>query len=181
MKKYKLLNTSKDATVDDQNQVTMQPFNHVTPMKKRRSKIARLPRAIREELNARLDEGATYREIILWLAEKGYSGINENVLFHWRRGGYVDWCQAPDRRENAADLCHWAADLAAKGDPALLTRAVANYSAARLFGFLRRVQTGDITQSLASNPEHLGRYINAMLRAGKMSADAQKLAFRLPP
>jgi len=65
-------------------------------------KIARLPEAIREEINGRLQDGQTAREILGWLnscakvksalaREFGGRPVNAVNLSAWRRGGFRDW------------------------------------------------------------------------------------------
>ena len=68
----------------------------------RNGKIARLPRAVRQELNRRLDEGEQGKKLVGWLnglrevqamvaAEFGGKPIREQNLSEWRQGGYRDW------------------------------------------------------------------------------------------
>ena len=71
-------------------------------MKTRRGKIARLPLAIREELNTRLRNGEEGKELVLWLnslpavqevmaAQFKGKPVAECNLSRWRAGGYADW------------------------------------------------------------------------------------------
>jgi hypothetical protein len=65
-------------------------------------KIARLPGAVRAQLNTRLQDGAEGKQIADWLnslpevkerlTEK-FEGrpINEQNLTNWRQGGYKEW------------------------------------------------------------------------------------------
>jgi hypothetical protein len=68
----------------------------------RNGKIARLPRAFREELNRRLQNGEEGRKLVEWLnglrevqtvlaTEFGSKAIREQNLSEWKRGGYQDW------------------------------------------------------------------------------------------
>ena len=68
----------------------------------RNGKIARLPRAVRLELNRRLDEGEQGKKLVVWLnalpevqaivaAEFGGKPIREQNLSEWKQGGYRDW------------------------------------------------------------------------------------------
>jgi hypothetical protein len=68
----------------------------------RNGRIARLPRAIREELNQRLDEGQSGQSLVAWLntlpevisladAEHDGKPLREQNLSEWRKGGYRDW------------------------------------------------------------------------------------------
>src|SRR5271170_4991656 len=65
-------------------------------------KIARLPLAIRQELNQRLENGERGKDLILWLnglpevqavlaAQFGGQPIMPANLSAWNKGGYKDW------------------------------------------------------------------------------------------
>jgi len=73
----------------------------------RRGKIARLPDAIREEINSRLHDGQEGKSILIWLnslpavqsvLEKSFDGrpINDVNLTYWKQGGYHDWVLRKD-------------------------------------------------------------------------------------
>jgi hypothetical protein len=77
----------------------------------RRGKIARLPSDIREQLNRRLDDGESGKDLVNWLnglpevrsvldAKFGGQPINHVNLSNWKQGGGFDDWQA--RREAAA-------------------------------------------------------------------------------
>ena len=68
----------------------------------RNGKIARLPKAIREELNQRLEDGETGTALVDWLnglpqvqalvaSQFGGHPILEQNLSQWKQGGYEDW------------------------------------------------------------------------------------------
>ena len=44
---------------------------------KRRGKIATLPKSLRHEINLMIEDHASSRKIIAWLAERGHTGIND--------------------------------------------------------------------------------------------------------
>jgi len=81
----------------------------------RTGKIARLPRHIRAELNARLQDGHEGKEIVPWLnsllevkrvlaASFEARPINEQNLSDWRLGGYEEWLAQQDVLSQAGDL-----------------------------------------------------------------------------
>ena len=142
---------------------------------KRRSKIARLPKSIRHELNLMLDEGATYTAIIEWLASKGHPGFNENNLFHWKEGGYQDWLQEQERKEQARALRDWSAALAAKDNPTILANALSNFTAAKLQCLLCTLDFQALARDLQSKPEVCIRYFNSLLRTGRISLEAARV------
>jgi len=88
----------------------------------RNGKIANLPNDIREQLNLRLLEGETGRELTAWLnalpavqsilgSQFNGSPISEVNLTHWRQGGYLQW-----RTEHE---CFDSARALADGDSAI--------------------------------------------------------------
>jgi len=119
----------------------------------RNGKIARLPRAVRQELNRRLDDGEQAKKLVVWLnalpevqavlaAEFGAKAIREQNLSEWKQGGYRDWVAQQEALEVVEQLGEDAAEWKAKGR-APLTETVALWVAARYAVAARRVaETG---------------------------------------
>ena len=89
-------------------------------MSARRGKVARLPVAVREEVNRRLQNGVPGHELVGWLnglpevkavleSEFGGVPISEKNLSGWRRGGFQD---ALVRERIFVDAQEMAADAA---------------------------------------------------------------------
>ena len=55
-----------------------------------RSKIARLPRSVRDNLNELLDAGLSYKDAIRELGEAA-TGLNEMDISRWFRAGHKQW------------------------------------------------------------------------------------------
>ena len=115
----------------------------------RNGKIARLPRAIRQELNRRLQDGEQGKTLVAWLnalpevqaigaAEWAGKPLREQNLSEWRKGGYRDWLVQQEALELAARLGEDAAELAAEDRPPL-TDTLALWVTARLAVATRRV------------------------------------------
>lgn len=92
---------------------------------RRNGKVARLPFALREQINRMLGDGLPYKTIIQNLGEPG-KHLNEDNLSNWRLGGYQDFLKAQvinDRAHTqtqvAADVVREIGDL----DPSKLQRA----------------------------------------------------------
>ena len=60
---------------------------------RRNGKVARLPAALRDQVNRGLDEGLPYKTIIASLGPAGQH-LNEDNLSNWRLGGYQDYLKA---------------------------------------------------------------------------------------
>jgi hypothetical protein len=119
----------------------------------RNGKIARLPLALRQELNRRLDEGEQGKKLVAWLnglpavqaivaAEFGGKPIREQNLSEWKQGGYRDWAAQQEALEIAQRLGEDATEWNAEGR-ASLTDTLALWLAARYAVATRRVaETG---------------------------------------
>lgn len=88
----------------------------------RNGKIARLPRAIREELNVRLRDGEPGVRLVAWLnaqdmtqrvmaSEFGGRPVSEQNLSEWKQGGYVEWLRHEESSALLRELKEQAGDL----------------------------------------------------------------------
>ena len=95
-------------------------------MPTRNGKIAKLPNDIREQLNLRLLEGETGRELAAWLnalpavqsvlgSQFNGSPISEVNLTLWRQGGYLQWLTERECFDSARALADGDCDLAKTG------------------------------------------------------------------
>jgi hypothetical protein len=95
-------------------------------MPTRNGKIANLPNDIREQLNLRLLEGETGRELAAWLnplpevqsvlaSHFNGSDISEVNLTHWRQGGYLQWLTERECFDSARALAEGDCDMAKAG------------------------------------------------------------------
>src|ERR1022692_2843060 len=119
----------------------------------RKGKIARLPQAIREQINRRLQNGAEGKQIAEWLnalpeafavlaAEFDGQPINEVNLSNWKLGGYHDWEAQQEALEAVRRFGSDAAELsqAAGGQ---LADQLAVCLTARIAVALQRPPSGD--------------------------------------
>lgn len=104
----------------------------------RTGKIARLPWAVRQELNQRLMDGAAGPEVLAWLnalpevadspVREGWLGeITDGNLSEWRAGGYAEWLQqtmAVERMRRYSDLAR-RLNEATGGSPAGIAADIA--------------------------------------------------------
>jgi hypothetical protein len=111
-------------------------------------KIARLPHAVREELNERLREGAPLGEILSWLnalpavravLRQRFAGapISEQNLSRWRCGGYGGWLENQRERE-ALDIMPAAGRHIDQAKREALTSQLALAVAARMVAELQK-------------------------------------------
>ena len=92
-------------------------------MTTRKSKIARLPFDIREDLNNRLLENVPTKDILIWLSTDStviavlrqlFQGryITEQNLSEWRQGGYQEWLTYRSTIDTVRDLSEDAVRIA---------------------------------------------------------------------
>ena len=141
-----------------------------------RSKIGRLPFAVRNELNERIRDGAQGAELLDWLnglketkkilREMGSDAVNAQNLTDWRSSGYKDWLddQADaDRFRRLAEVSHTLA-TAAGGSAA---GVACNIATAKIMDALEGAdedKIADLTRALAA------------LRSGENAAQKVALA-----
>lgn len=87
-----------------------------------RSKIGRLPFAVRNELNERIRDGAQGAELLDWLnglketkkilREMESDAVNAQNLTDWRSSGYRDWLDDQDRADRIRRLAEVSQTLA---------------------------------------------------------------------
>ena len=110
---------------------------------KRRGKIARLPREIRQELNERLQEEEVATSLAEWLnglpevqailkADFEGAPISEQNISEWRKGGYEEWVQRENALEVAVRLAQRAQELEAGDHRLSLSEALASWLMVRL-------------------------------------------------
>ena len=91
--------------------------------KARTGKIARLPLAIREELNRRLLDGQPASKLLPWLHSLpevlkvlddyfGEEPVSPQNLSEWRQGGFVEWVARRERIAQTKELSDYAMQLA---------------------------------------------------------------------
>jgi len=84
--------------------------------RQRVGKVARLPAEIREQINRRLYDGQTGKQIIRWLATQKCDGhpadITDSNMTQWRNGGYQEWLKSEGQVEKIKDRAELAMRMA---------------------------------------------------------------------
>ena len=77
---------------------------------RRNGKVARLPSALREQINQMIDDGVPYKAIIERLGEAG-KHLNDDNIGNWRLGGYQDYLNTLQINDRARTQTEAAADV----------------------------------------------------------------------
>ena len=116
----------------------------------RTGKIARLPRAVREELTARIEDGEAAKPLLEWLNSREvvvgvlfehFDGraITEQNLSEWKQRGFQEWQKRMETRELARDFLHEAEELEDEVGETPLTDRLTETVALSLARLLREV------------------------------------------
>jgi hypothetical protein len=122
----------------------------------RTGKIARLPQAIRQQLNERLADGEPHQHLVAWLNANGHvqdrlsdffdgRQITEQNLSDWKRGGFLDWQRHQESRGIAREFLSEAEELEEEmGESALLDRVSGSVVVVllRLFREVAQMESG---------------------------------------
>ena len=147
----------------------------------RRGKIARLPNAIREQINLRLENGEEGKKIAEWLntlpevitllaAEFDGQRINDNNLSNWKLGGYREWEEQQAALETILQFQSEAVQLSQAGGPQVIEQ-LALCLTARLATALRPSSAG--SEDPAQRMEQLRRLRRDIVALRKGDHDEQ--------
>ncbi len=130
---------------------------------RRNGKVARLPLALRHQINQMLDDGLPYKTIIAKLGPAAQH-LNEDNLSNWRLGGYQDYLKAQAINDRARIQTEAAADLVRETghiDPHQLQRACSQIALTQYMDTL--LEHGDqlARDSFEKNPAKFITLINA--------------------
>lgn len=161
----------------------------------RHGKIARLPLAVREELNRRiLEQSHTCREMAAWLNSlpegkavcervarargAASSSIRMNDVSRWQRSGFLEWLRQRENAEETREMAKWSVQLAkASGEN------VSEQAAKVLSGQILELLEGIVKlqrKQKAENPhqlEEVARAVNSLAKslASVRQADHNRL------
>lgn len=139
----------------------------------RRSKIARLPREVREQVNEFLDDAVEYQRILDWLAQNGHGGFQMYHLTRWKETGYLDWLARHQHTEELETKLDWVQKLASEG-ASTLQKASLSVLALKLFDTVSRTDAVDITKLLETRPDKIPGVLNAFARFCHESLEMDK-------
>lgn len=134
------------------------------PRPKQPSKLAALPKQIRDQVNSMLDEDVSYANIVQWLAEHGFPGFNRQNIYLWARGPYKDWKFETERLANQALQRKWLLDLTTKSNPEDFFPLIDQLIITQLLDGLFGLDTVTLKEGLANNPRHFVALLNAYRR-----------------
>ena len=148
------------------------------------SKISRLPRKVRDELNMRLDNGQLGPQILPWLnalpevkkiLDEHYQGaeINSQNLSTWRETGFCDWQRRQEDVQKTRDLTEFALTLADKSGA--LMKGNRALIGGKLLGVFEQMPTETLESLMADKPETLLELISTVAALSTAETSDQRV------
>jgi len=138
---------------------TLKPLSGHT----RNGKVARLPKALRDQINQLMADGCTYLDIIQELGQAG-EGLSENNLSNWKSGGYTDWVTEQQRLDRMRVRQEFAIDLVRENNGVTSHQAASQIAALNLCDIVDDFDPEILKRALLSDPETYVKLLNAYTR-----------------
>jgi len=130
---------------------------------KRRGKVARKPKEIRDRINNMLLDGVSYLDIVSRLGPDG-ADLNDENIGRWQRGGYQEWLREQHRVDALRAKQEFALELPFEKDGNRITQANIQIVAANLCNLLLDLDPASLQESLLEDPDKFTRLINMVVR-----------------
>jgi hypothetical protein len=148
---------------------------------RRNGKVARLPLALRDQINRMLDNGLPYKAIIEKLGPVGQH-LNEDNLSNWRLGGFQDYLKAQAINDRARTQTKAAADVireAGRLDQHQLQRACGEIALLQYTDTL--IEHGEqlARDALKQNPAKMITLINACCHLSSTTVATERRKWQL--
>jgi hypothetical protein len=139
-----------------------------------RGKVARLPKAIRDQLNNMILDGVPYPEIIERLGEQA-KHLKPDHIHQWKKHGYQNWLVEREWLELISSKAEFSADILAAPDSSGLHEAGLRIAASQMFDQLMRfTAVSPESSEAAGQPEIFARLVNALSRLTREALNFQK-------
>jgi len=141
---------------------------------RRNGTVARLPDAVRNQLNQMLLDGLTYRQIIENLGDNA-KDLNEGHISEWKKGGYEDWLRQQERVEDLGATRDAALSLVKEKAGATVQDAARSIASAQMYELLLSFDPRSFAAALPEKPELYFRLVNALARLSEGEAVCSRL------
>ncbi len=140
---------------------------------RRNGKIARLPKAVREDINEWIDDGVEYEKIIETLGDEG-KGLTKQNISRWAQGGYRDWVKEQERSALLNGNSDRVVDLLTKAEPEEIPDLIVKLFAARVGGVLSDLTPQELRDNSEKDPRNLVRLLSLVPKLSREALRTRK-------
>jgi len=144
-----------------------------TEARRSRSKIAKLPKATREQLNQLLADGFSYREVTEKLGEEA-KHLNEMDLSRWMHAGHQVWLKHQSWLDHVTSSFEKAKDLVSEGKAFSIHEANLHIAATTMNETMLGCDLTALPDLLKEKPENLFPLLAAIPRFAHQALNFQK-------
>jgi hypothetical protein len=131
-----------------------------------KGKVARLPNALRHQVNEMLLDGLPYAEIIQRLGEHG-KHLKPGHLCEWKKRGYQQWLAEQAIIERLRIRQETTADIVRELHPTDVNQATLQLGTLHIFEAFRDLGPGALDEKLGCDTAGFARLLNALSRASR--------------
>jgi hypothetical protein len=135
-------------------------------------KVARLPKAIRDQINHWLLDGLSYTDIIERLGEPG-KHLNADHLSEWKKRGYQSWLMGQAFLEQTRLRQEVTQEMVQDFDGTQVNHAALQLGTLHIFEALRDLGPGSLDKKLGGDCGAFARLVNALARASRETMQLQ--------
>ena len=139
----------------------------IKPARRRRGKIARLPRKIREEINVMLDDGLPHADIIARLGDHG-KNLNRQNLINWQHGGFKDWLKDQPWLDELHASLDFATNVLDDSDSPKIREASLTIAVKQMYELIKSFEPTEFKQQLAEDPAAYSRILNSLAKLAEV-------------
>ncbi len=134
-----------------------------SPPRQRSGHVARLPKALRAQINQLLDDGFSYRAVREQLGDIGKHLTNDNIR-RWKKGGYQDHLRQLRLSDESRGRFELTLDLA-REEPGIDVYQAAHKIAAGLIAeAVAEIGADSLREAIKANPLNLLRMLKSLSR-----------------
>lgn len=134
-----------------------------TSQRGRRSAIAQLPKATRDEINHWLDDGQTLRSISQLLSSKGIT-VTEDTVGRWKKGGYQEYLRELRLLEESRQRFELTLDLAKEEQGIDVFQTAHKIAAALICEAVAEIGPNSLRRAVKAKPLNFLRMLNTLSR-----------------
>src|SRR4051812_972067 len=133
--------------------------------RRRRSKIANLPKEQRDEINRMLNDGFMYKDIMARVLEFGLV-LNTENLTRWCRAGFRDWIEEQERLAEMSAKRELALDVVKMNGGESVQEAGLQLASMQIYELLMALNPKNLKNHVEGDPVNYARVLAALTRLG---------------